>query len=119
MRIGDYSAAMDADQRWRVTVKAVYLPDAGQDQLHVVTEESLRRIVARVPDSSPAYEWHPGGEVTVSVEVRAPSEPSALYQGAALILEALPVPPRTTVVGFDAAPLMWEPADFFGGRGRP
>lgn len=110
---------MDDEHRWRVTVKAVYLPEAGQDQVHMVTEESLHRIVGRVPDAAPAYEWHPGGEVAVAVEVRAASEPAALYQGAALILEALPPPPRTTVLEFAARRLMWEPADFFGGRGRP
>jgi hypothetical protein len=110
---------MDADQRWQVTVKAVYLPDAGEDQVHVVTEESLRRIAERMPDSAPSYEWHPGGEVTLEVEVRAASEPAALYQGAALILEALPPPPRTTIVEFAARRLNWEPADFFGGRGGP
>jgi hypothetical protein len=85
-----YSAAMGADERWRVVVEAVYLPEAGQDQVHVVTEESLRRIVERMPDSSPSYEWQPGGEITLEVDVRAPNEPSALYAGAALILEALP-----------------------------
>lgn len=83
-------------------IAAVFLPEAGQDQVHVVTEESLRRIVTRLPDASPSYEWHPGGEVTLEVEVRTPSEPSALYRGAALLLEALPPPPRTTIVEFGA-----------------
>jgi hypothetical protein len=109
---------MDEGHRWRVTVKAVYLPQAGEDQMHVVTEEALHRIVGRQPDAAPSYDWHPGGEVTVAVEVRAENEPSALYQGAALILEALPPPPRTTVVKFGARRVAWEPADFFGGRGR-
>jgi hypothetical protein len=107
---------MDDDHRWRVTVRAVYLPDAGEGQMDVESEEALRRIVARVPDAAPSYQSHPGGEVTLEVEVRAANEASALYAGAALIAEAVPPPPRTTVLGFRARRVPWEPAEVFGGR---
>jgi hypothetical protein len=101
---------MDEQQRWRVVMEGTCAQElALVEPAELVSHAALRLLADENPVGSLSYDWRPGPEITLAINVTAPDAETAEALAAGLLLPVIPQPPLTTVTSLKAHPLKHEP----------
>jgi hypothetical protein len=79
------------EQRWRVILEASCAQElALVEPAELVSHAALRLLSDDNPGGSPSYDWRPGPEITLALNVTASDAGAAEALGAGLLLPLIP-----------------------------